>query len=175
MQCKKCGKTILCRVVIDGKERNLQNRKFCLSCSPFGQHNTKNIARECKIEHGNKLCNLCGSPFNANQLRGYQCWNCLNKKARLKNQDKLYELMGDKCWLCGYNKCRAAMDFHHVDRETKSMELTQREMSYSWERIIKEARKCVLLCAICHREFHAGVISQEKISEAYGKWDLIEQ
>jgi hypothetical protein len=34
-QCKLCGKEIPYKQEIDGKTRNLQNRKYCLSCSPF--------------------------------------------------------------------------------------------------------------------------------------------
>jgi hypothetical protein len=168
MKCKKCGENFPCNIRIKGKAHNLQNRKFCLSCSPFGKHNTKDITKECKVD-GNKICNCCGSRFNTNQLRGYKCWNCLNKQAKLKNQDKLYELMGDKCCLCGYNRCRAAMDFHHMDREKKSHGLSQREMTYAWERIVEESKKCVLLCAVCHREYHSGIISQEAMNEAYKK------
>ena len=43
--CKKCNNLIPYRVVVDGVQRNLKNRKFCLSCSPFGKHNTKDITK----------------------------------------------------------------------------------------------------------------------------------
>jgi hypothetical protein len=41
--CQKCGDKFPFRVLIDGKQRNLKSRKYCLQCSPFGNHNTKNL------------------------------------------------------------------------------------------------------------------------------------
>ena len=40
----RCGQIIPFTCVIDGKRRNLKNRKFCLDCSPFGLHNTRNLS-----------------------------------------------------------------------------------------------------------------------------------
>lgn len=42
-QCEKCGGYFPFLVEINGKKRNLKNRKYCLVCSPFGLHNTKNL------------------------------------------------------------------------------------------------------------------------------------
>ena len=39
--CRKCGKHIPYSMQVDGKKKSLQNRKFCLECSPWGNHNTK--------------------------------------------------------------------------------------------------------------------------------------
>jgi hypothetical protein len=38
--CRKCKANFPNRVSIDGKIRVVNRRKFCLSCSPFGRHNT---------------------------------------------------------------------------------------------------------------------------------------
>lgn len=38
--CEGCGGPFPRRAAIDGTIRNLNNRRFCLRCSPFGQHNT---------------------------------------------------------------------------------------------------------------------------------------
>ena len=46
--CKKCQDTFPNWVTIDGKPRNLGSRKYCLECSPFGSHNTKNLTGERK-------------------------------------------------------------------------------------------------------------------------------
>ena len=46
------------------------------------------------------------------------------------------------------------MDFHHV--RDKSFQLTN-FYTKSLEALKEEADKCVLLCANCHREVHAGV------------------
>ena len=46
------------------------------------------------------------------------------------------------------------MDFHHIDPEAK--DFTIADNMTSWERILPELAKCVLLCARCHREVHEG-------------------
>lgn len=167
-KCQKCNGVFPRNIILNDKQRNLQNRKFCLSCSPFGLHNTTDLNRQ------RGICIDCGEVFNANQKRGKRCWVCSNKLARNKKADKLYGLMGDCCWLCGYSRCRSAMDFHHYDETKKQMQLTFSEMSLSWDRIWNEAKKCVLLCAICHREYHAGLIIHDRLEKVYfQKWDEI--
>ena len=38
--CRKCGERIPYLIKIDGKTKNLGNRKFCLKCSPYRGHNS---------------------------------------------------------------------------------------------------------------------------------------
>jgi len=57
------------------------------------------------------------------------------------------------CSVCGYNKCAAALDFHHNgDKEcTISQAIVKK---YGEKRLKKEIDKCIVLCANCHRELH---------------------
>jgi len=48
------------------------------------------------------------------------------------------------------------LEFHHLDKETKSFGLSKKGIIRSWESIKKELDKCVLICANCHREVEAG-------------------
>jgi hypothetical protein len=168
--CEKCQKNFPYNIKIDGKTRNLSSRKYCLDCSPFDKHNTKNLLKsdvpEYKITGRNcKLCNKLY--FN----KGTRCWSCLTRVGRERKSNKLYGLLGDKCWVCGYDKCRQALEFHHFDPKQKEFGLSAREMQYAWKRVWKEAQKCCLLCANCHREVHAGILD---ITEIYhSNWDLI--
>jgi hypothetical protein len=63
---------------------------------------------------------------------------------------------GGKCILCGYDRCNAALEFHHVDKGAKGFGLSRGGRIRSWESIMKELDKCVLVCANCHREVEAG-------------------
>jgi hypothetical protein len=76
---------------------------------------------------------------------------------RLRLKKLLVESRGGKCQICGYYKCLTALDFHHKDEKTKEFELSQRGLTRSWRKILLEADKCILLCANCHREIHAGM------------------
>ena len=62
------------------------------------------------------------------------------------------EYLGNKCCKCGYDKCIAALEFHHIDPTTKEFSVGRNGHSRSWERTKKELDKCILLCANCHRE-----------------------
>ncbi len=44
--CKNCDKDFNSKVIIDGKERNLQRRKYCLNCSPFGDIDKKIVSNK---------------------------------------------------------------------------------------------------------------------------------
>jgi len=73
-----------------------------------------------------------------------------------KRRDTLREWVytfKDKCELCGYNKCKRALDFHHIT-PTDKVEEVGRLMrdSKSKELILTEIKKCIVLCANCHRE-----------------------
>ncbi len=56
------------------------------------------------------------------------------------------------CSVCGYNKCGAALDWHHVDSSTKERRISVR--TYFSKLGEAERAKCVLLCSNCHRELH---------------------
>ncbi len=69
------------------------------------------------------------------------------------------EYKGGKCQICGYKKYQGALDLHHIDREQKEFSISKKGHSRSWERVKKEIDKCILVCANCHREVEAGIIS----------------
>lgn len=59
---------------------------------------------------------------------------------------------------CNYNKSTEALELHHMNSTQKSFSIsTIMAHPTKWEFIAKEASKCILLCANCHREVHAGV------------------
>jgi len=82
------------------------------------------------------------------------------KKAVAKRRKKLKELLvdykGGKCTLCGYGGYAGAFDLHHRGDSKKAFGLSAEGLTRSWERARKEADKCILVCANCHREIHGG-------------------
>lgn len=69
----------------------------------------------------------------------------------------LVQAMGGKCQICGYNKNATGMDFHHhFGPKSFSISAMLANIRRA-ELIIEEAVKCVMLCANCHREVHAGI------------------
>lgn len=85
------------------------------------------------------------------------CKTCLNKEQKKRYQDRLNSLVSKwECVHCGYNKSRAALDFHHLDSTKKDFTIAAR-LTSSLKTLAKEIKKCILLCANCHRELHEGL------------------
>lgn len=156
--CKKCETFFPLRVVIDGKERLLAKRKYCLQCSPFGQHNTKQLHALSRLAP-EKSCAQCQRVFvwdRAAGHRGNLCNTCVQRRRRTMFSDLITSEMGNSCWVCGYSKSRAAMHLHHVDPSLKSFAVGGSE-GRSVESVRAELQKCALLCANCHAEVHEGI------------------
>ena len=81
---------------------------------------------------------------------------------RRRTREYLAAAFGGKCTICGYDRCLAALDYHHVEPKDKQLSTAMRN-GYAWKRIVQEARKCTILCCRCHRELHAGVIELPKV------------
>lgn len=92
------------------------------------------------------------------------------QRKRKKRRDLMHEirkkieavnLMGGKCQVCGYNKCIGALDFHHIDPSTKEHGWsTLRKQSR--KTVLGEIKKCILVCANCHREIHYNEYDYKK-------------
>ena len=72
----------------------------------------------------------------------------------------LVKVMGSKCSLCGYYKCIGALEFHHIIPEDKSFQLSSGNC-HSLEKDLQEAKKCILVCANCHREIHTSNLYED--------------
>ena len=90
------------------------------------------------------------------------------QKSRNKRKEDMVHVMGDHCQLCGYNKCIIALEFHHINPSEKEFNFNK-AISMDWEKTRLELEKCILLCANCHREVHAGLIPLESIHSSFIK------
>jgi hypothetical protein len=85
------------------------------------------------------------------------------KNWRIRTKQRIVQAMGGKCGMCGYNKCNNALELHHITPEEKDFSLGGiRANPRSWEKIVNELRKCILLCSNCHREVEAGITELPK-------------
>jgi predicted HNH restriction endonuclease len=76
------------------------------------------------------------------------------KRERIRNYKlELLKRFGEKCSVCGYNKCVAALEFHHTEKN-KDVDIKKALQNLSKQKALKEAEKCIILCANCHRETH---------------------
>jgi transposase len=106
-------------------------------------------------------CPSHGETEFALEGRGYyRCKRCRAaaiSRRRRKMKQILVEESGGRCRICGYEECMAALEFHHLDPDTKRLEINARGSSLALDRLREEARKCILLCSNCHAAVEAGV------------------
>lgn len=123
-----------------------------------------------------KQCKQCGedrtlkhfertymSSLGLDDHRGV-CKLCRNENLRvmgMSNTQRWKMLAGGECIRCGYNKCLAALDWHHRDSGTKikgvlsNIHRVNPDSKGKWQNSVAlEIAKCDLVCANCHREIH---------------------
>lgn len=153
LKCQWCKKDF---------EASRRDAKYC-SRSCQAKASRDRLAKG--IDSSIHICPKCGQEFkikdNANNRR--YCYDCVPQVAKsgadnrslIKQWALTYK--GKKCARCGYNNCIEALDFHHIDPTQKDFNLSDRNLILDWEVIKLELDKCILLCANCHRELHAGL------------------
>jgi transposase len=93
---------------------------------------------------------------------GTACLRCRAERVtarRRRLKEILVEEAGGACVICGYDRCLAALEFHHRDPASKRFGLGQRGLTRSLEQLRDEASKCVLLCSNCHVEVEAEMVA----------------
>jgi hypothetical protein len=91
---------------------------------------------------------------------GYRCGKCRVAAVstwRRRVKRRLVERAGGACELCGYRRYDGALQFHHVQADSKEFSISRNGTTRSWAELCAEADKCALLCANCHAEVEAGV------------------
>ena len=102
-------------------------------------------------------CNVLLTPTNSRKWNNL-CKPCHNKEGVDRRRDKkkrLVEEMGDKCADCGVSYPSDVYDFHHVDEKEHGINVLLTS-NRKYEIILEEAKKCVMLCANCHRIRHSS-------------------
>ena len=164
--CMKCHAEIPKSVYVKGRRVGLSARKFCLTCSPLGGGNRRSLEKVTTPEH--KVCPKCRteklrsefytvSQYGKPRLSAY-CRICMGRNSAQRNREikqQAVAYLGGQCVGCQYSRCIDALDFHHQDAHAKKFTPSQSNLSF--ERLKSELDKCVLVCANCHREIHAGV------------------
>jgi hypothetical protein len=109
--CAKCGKPFRTCQAIQGRVRVLARRRFCLSCSPFGQHNTRRLdstpatARSCR--HSQKPTR--NAAYCSNRCQSDARWALAMRRVEASGvapeirlaKRYLRETRGQQCSICG--------------------------------------------------------------------------
>jgi len=137
--CKKCNEKFPFKIRIEGVQKNLGNRKYCLDCSPWGEHNTKQIHEKdrkkgkclnCENIVGRYEAKYCSSTCKSDfqyklyierWLKGLETGNIGKAQDQISNNVKrwLRETRGDKCERCGWKEVNPATGKVPVQAEHK--------------------------------------------------------
>ena len=87
---------------------------------------------------------------------------------RIRRTLELYKLYDNKCQRCGYESYYVGFfDFHHSVPDEKEANVGRLICTASWDRILKEAEKCMMLCPTCHRLEHLEMRIETDIERDY--------
>ncbi len=116
---------------------------------------------------GSTSCQICGDDLPESRVK-YCSAKCRtvsdnsdkavsSNEWRRQAKNKLVEAFGGHCGQCGLVDHPVVFDFHHLVEGEKDFGVISRIKA--WAKIVHEVKKCVMLCAPCHRKHHAGVIT----------------
>ena len=131
--CSKCG-----RIISTGGKNHecvsidLRGPRKCATCP--------NILKNTGWERHSKTCRVCNK----------RKWRAIEKQQRFDTVNSF----GGKCSICGYDKCRAALHFHHLDKSEKYKWNVKGDKGSSLREIKAHPERFQLLCSNCHIEQH---------------------
>jgi len=142
-KCKVCSESHLFKLAFHHMDPGVKEDRVS---NMFG-HRYSLIQEE--IKKCELLCHNCHVELHFNE-------NTTNNKGSNRsrnNKHVLLEFIAKKCCSeCGYDRCMAAIDFHHTKDKLFNIGdintiLTINDLE---EKIVSEINKCVLLCKNCH-------------------------
>lgn len=123
-----------------------------------------------------RICKICGVEKQINDFanngkrKRYTCKECETKRNLKKYRTTVayVQSLKNKCEICGYDKDKSVLEFHHVDESTKLFSIGSFAAKRIWSEKVKqliddEVKKCRCLCANCHREIHSNMISEDEL------------
>lgn len=142
--CSRCGQDNPSMLCFHHLDSNIKDYDICRN---FGNKwdNIKLELDKCIL-----LCNNCHMELH------YGDKDRNEKKILLEFKNEM------SCSECGYDKCIAALEFHHVDPKDKEFGLASvMHLKYDnaldlKEKIEDELNKCIVLCRNCHKLLHSG-------------------
>ena len=164
IKCQVCGKEV---------EAQKSTKKYCSrSCenkARWLRNKAKVEAKKIGIDLEFKKCLICGASFKPREMSANQrtcCYDCMPEGTQLQRSgflDLLRKQRGGKCERCGYDTYLGALDFHHIDPTEKDFTIGNRD--FRLKDCVEESKKCILICANCHREIHADLWNLSELIE----------
>jgi transposase-like protein len=148
--------------------------RYDIESSTARRRNEGAVALKAAADEAVLPCPVHGPTRHVRRAGGLRCLACratavTERRRRVKRL--LVDEAGGACALCGYDRCVAALHFHHRDPATKDFALSAAGVTRSIAVARAEARKCVVLCANCHAEVESGLVDLPVRSKASAEAD----
>jgi hypothetical protein len=149
-RCEDCGYATAA-TALEFHHRDAATKAFQISSGGLARDRLWAEASKCDL--------LCA---NCHRLR-HLSWPTVTElptvTQRRARKQRAINALGSCCQGCGLSFPARLFEFHHRDARAKDFAISADGILRSWAKIEAELAKCVLLCANCHRETHAGLRS----------------
>jgi hypothetical protein len=139
--------------------------KKCSACEKIKNVSEFSIQRITKKTHQVRYLAYCKDCRTGKGLKWYHDktiaekrgqFKPSNQKQRQKIIQQLHDFLSDKSCVDCHEGDSMVLQFHHLERNSKNIPVfILASRCRNWERVLKEIKKCVILCANCHIRRHA--------------------
>lgn len=138
--------------------------KICSKCKK--RLSVEKFTKNSKHKDGlQSQCTKCKKQYNKDHYEKNKDAYIRRAKLWKRNYTEWYQAYKDTCIcsICG-EKEKCCLDFHHHGKEgkDKSVAIIARQRSNK-QKLLAEIKKCIVVCANCHRKIHAGIIKINKL------------
>ena len=104
-------------------------------------------------------CKVCmNDSYNRSRKKKHDHYIQTAKDRRRTITDQIRNWKSERGCLCCAEKFGPCLELHHLDSSIKE-DNPSNYITKSFDAFLQEAKKCVVLCANCHRKVHHGIIS----------------
>ena len=144
-KCEKCGNNNIFHLIFHHIDTN-EKEYFISRIWGSRWSSIEPEIKKCVL-----LCDNCHRELHYNEKK---------YEERRKTKELIVNYKGNKCEICGYDKCLAALTFHHSNEEEKNYEIAKISLRIEniqelTDDMFLEIEKCELLCSNCHRIVHS--------------------
>lgn len=126
--------------------------KKCTKCGEIKEINKfyKSSYRKDGLQSACKIC--ADSASKQSNSKNRLKYNATRKLVRDRTIQKYNEWKRSYgCCFCGEDE-PICLELHHKDKTTKEFSPSNLR-TYSWNTLMKEAKKCIIVCSNCHKKF----------------------
>lgn len=98
-------------------------------------------------------CKACEKKYRNTYLKISDVPRAYRERFMMELANKVYDYLLKHPCSCGESN-PVVLEFHHLENKDECISRMIRNCC-NWEKIILEIKKCIVLCANCHRKHHA--------------------